>query len=469
MSEDFGSTVRSSRVAYPDPPEAGKARLSVVGLGKLGSPLAAVLADQGHSVIGVDVNAAFVEALQDGRAPVPETGLAELIQRNRSRLTATSDCREAVLATEMTFLVVPTPSKADGAFSLDRVLEACETIGDALGRKPGFHVVVITSTVMPGSTGGPIRAALERASAKLCGRDFGLCYNPEFIALGSVIRDMTQPDFVLIGESDPRSGKLLADLYERHWQKRAPVRRMSFVNAELAKIAVNTFVTTKITYANMLARLCERLPGADADVVTAALGLDSRIGPKYLKGALGYGGPCFPRDNVAFSALARSRGVQALLAEATDRFNRQQVEWLGEALLERLPTGGRVGILGLSYKPDTNVIEESQGIAFARYFLEKGVPVAVYDPAALPNARSCLKGPVEFAESAAECARQSDLLMIATPWEEFRRLSPADLKYGGARPVIIDCWRILSPGAFDGRAEIVALGQGPREGWKQTT
>ena len=199
---------------------------------------------------------------------------------------------------------------------------------------------------------------------------------------------------------------------------------MNYVNAELTKLSVNTFVTTKISYANMLAQICETLPGADADVVTAALGCDTRIGPKYLKGALGYGGPCFPRDNVAFSALARDNGVPALLAEATDELNRRQVPRMAELVLSHLPEGGTVGVLGLSYKPHTEVIEESQGVAIAKALLAAGARVVVYDPAAMDNAQRVLTGDVIFAASAAECARQADVLAITTPWPEFQE-SPA--------------------------------------------
>jgi len=439
-----------------------KLKISVIGLGKLGSPMAAVLASKGHQVIGVDVNAGSVDALRRGLAPVRETGLDELIVANHERLTATTDYDEAILGSEMTFVIVPTPSQADGTFSLEYTLAACRNIGAALRGKNCFHVVVITCTVMPGSTGGPIRSCLEEASGKVCGEGFGLCYNPEFIALGSVIRDMMHPDFILIGESDPRSGEMLADLYLDHWDPKPPIRRMSFVNAELAKISVNTFVTTKITYANMLARICERLPGADCDVVTAAIGCDTRIGHKYLKGALGFGGPCFPRDNVAFNSLARQVDARAFLAEATDRFNREQVGWVVEDLLRRLPTGGQVGILGLSYKPNTGVVEESQGVALAQQLAEKGVPVVVYDPQAMDEARPLLEGRVRFAASVSECAGEADLLLIATPWEEFKRLLPADLRKGGRRPVVVDCWRILPENVFAATADLVVMGQGPK-------
>jgi UDPglucose 6-dehydrogenase len=236
---------------------------------------------------------------------------------------------------------------------------------------------------------------------------------------------------------------------------------MNFVNAELTKLSVNTFVTTKISYANMLAEICETLPGADAGVVTAALGCDTRIGAKYLMGAVGYGGPCFPRDNLALAALARDNAVPALLAEATDAVNRRQIPHLLEAVLAALPSGGTAGVLGLSYKPGTDVIEESQGLGLAKLLSRTGLPVVVYDPAAMDNARLHLGPGVTFAPSLADCASQADVLVIATPWPEFRSLCAENLKCGAWRPVIVDCWRILDPENFRGRAEYRMLGQGP--------
>src|SRR5205823_4866373 len=178
--------------------------------------------------------------------------------------------------------------------------------------------------------------------------DFGLCYNPEFVALGSVIRDLRNPDFVLIGESDPRSGEMLAALYPSLCDNDPPIARMNTVNAEIAKLAVNTFVTTKISYANMLAQLCSRLPGADVDAVTSALGLDGRIGERYLRGGARYGGPCFPRDNAAFASLARRLGTAAVLAQATDEVNRTQVAWVAQEVRARLEPGDVVAVLGLA-------------------------------------------------------------------------------------------------------------------------
>jgi UDPglucose 6-dehydrogenase len=428
---------------------------SVIGLGKLGAPMAAAIASKGLYVIGVDVDVRKVEALSSGQPPVFEPGLTDLLQAAKGRLTATSDLSAAVLASDVTFIVVPTPSEPDGGFSLKYVLQACEGIGVGLATKNGFHLVVLTSTVMPGSTGGPVREALEETSGKRCGEDFGLCYSPEFIALGSVIRDFLNPDLILIGESDPQSGTLLEQLYRRICENNPPVARMNFVNAELTKLAVNTFVTTKISFANMLARICERLPGGDVDVVTRALGMDSRIGPKYLKGAVGYGGPCFPHDNLALIALADQLGVSATIAEATHKFNRSQVDWLADRLKEYLSPDGKVGILGLTYKPHTDVVEEAFGLMLAAKLADRGYTVVAYDPAGLGNAQRILGSRVRFVEAAEQCIAEADVVVVATPWPLFREL-PAET-WGRHSPprVVIDCWRIL--GHLAGHAHVAHI------------
>ncbi len=433
-------------------------KLSVVGLGKLGAPLAAALASRGHSVVGVDLVPATVEAINAGRAPVVEPGLQDLLDVTDGRLRATADIADAVANSEVTFILVPTPSGPDGGFVLDHVLPALEQVGAAAAAKGERHLVVITSTVMPGSTDGPIREALERSSGLTVGEGIGLCYSPEFIALGSVVRDLLHPDLILVGESDPESGQKLGDLMSSVVLTEPPVQRMNLVNAELAKISVNTFVTTKISYANMLAEMCEQLPDADVDAVTAAIGLDSRIGSKYLKGATPYGGPCFPRDNVALSRLARSLGVIADIAEATDAINRRQVDRLATRLVGRVPAGGRVAILGLSYKPDTPVVEEAFGMGLAAALVEAGLAVDVHDPAALESARSVLGSSVTYHDAASACLVGADAVVIATPWPEFAELTGAAFDTG-RKPLVVDCWRIL-PEATTEALEVWHIGTG---------
>jgi UDPglucose 6-dehydrogenase len=434
-------------------------KISVVGLGKLGAPLAAVLATRGFQVIGTDVNPAAVGAINEGRAPVDEPRLQELITGSAGRLSATDDAVSAVSGTDATFIIVPTPSDSTGRFSNEYALKAMATVGQGIRRKEGYHLVVMTSTVMPGSTGGVLRDALERHSGRAVGPALGLCYNPEFIALGSVVRDMLRPDMILIGESDARAGDMLEGIYRRSCENEPAIRRMNFVNAELTKISVNTFVTTKISYANMLADICDHLPGADVDVVTHAVGADSRIGAKYLKGATGYGGPCFPRDNVAFAALARSIGANPDLAEATDRVNRYQIERVLGAVHARMDGQGSVGILGLAYKPDTTVIEESQGVALAERLLAEGHSVVAYDPKALEDALSRLRGRLLSAESAEACVRAADIVVVMTPWPAFRALGASVFERPGRRMTVIDCWRIL-PDEVRQAADLVYVGKG---------
>jgi UDPglucose 6-dehydrogenase len=438
-------------------------RLSVIGLGKLGSPLAAVLAKKGFEVVGLDLNPQYVATINAGQAPVDEPLLQLLLDQNKDRIRATTDYDDAVLNSDISFIIVPTPSGSNGFFSNRHVIAAVESIGAALRGKSAYHLVVVTSTVMPGSTGGEIKNALERSSGRQVGDTVGLCYNPEFIALGSVVNDLLLPDFILIGEGDDRSGTLLADIYAQVCDNNPAVLRMNFVNAELCKISVNTFVTTKISYANMLAEMCDNLPDADVDVVTNALGSDSRIGRKYLKGAVGYGGPCFPRDNKAFAALGRSLGVRCDIAEATDAINVHQIERFQAVVASRCKRGDPIGILGLSYKPGTGVIEESHGFALALALSNDGYTVYVFDPVALPSASAVLGKRVIATVSAAECASRSKLIIIATPWPEFASLNLSALCNGTERKTIIDPWRCLQTKSLEEVAEVIHLGTG---GWK---
>jgi UDPglucose 6-dehydrogenase len=417
--------------------------LSVIGLGKLGSPLAACFAARGFRVTAVDVDKNKVDAINRGVPPVHEPDLAELIQETEGRLSATEAAEAAVRGSEATFIVVNTPSEPSGGFSLRYVLPTLEAIGKTLRTKPGFHLVVLTSTVMPGSTGGQVKSTLERTSGKTCGEHFGLCYSPEFIALGTVIRDFYFPDFLLIGESDSQSGEILEEIYRRTCKNTPFVARMNFINAEITKLAVNTYITTKISYANMIARLCEKLPDADANVVTNALGLDTRIGPRYLKGAVSYGGPCFPRDNRALAALAARVGASSGLAEATDLFNRAQIKSLAELVKRHHSGDDAIGILGLTYKPDTDVVEEAFGLLLAQELSAANIPVVVYDPSADVARALSQYETVRRANSARECIAQSDVVVLATPWQEFREVPAEQWARHSPPRAVIDCWRVL--------------------------
>jgi UDPglucose 6-dehydrogenase len=428
--------------------------ICVVGLGKLGSPLAAVLASKGHNVIGVDLNAYFVDALNAGRAPVVEPQLQDLIDASKGRLRATRDYAEAVPKTDISFIIVPTPSDETGVFTNRFVLDAVRAIGAALKTTDRYHVVNITSTVMPGSTEGEIRLALEESSGRTVGKDVGLTYNPEFIALGSVVRNMLYPDMILLGESDPRAGDVLEAVYKISTNNNPPIQRMNLVNAEITKISVNTYVTTKISFANMLAEICEGLSGADVQVVTQALGKDTRIGSKYLQGALGFGGPCFPRDNIAFGKMAERVGARADIALAGEAINKHQINRITTLVRKNLDASREVAVLGMSYKPDTPVVEESQGVMIAHDLASAGVRVAVFDPLAMEGARWALKDNVRYGQDLADAVRDASTIVIATPSKEYAENAALLCRKG---VTVIDCWRVLSDA---GDATLVHVGRG---------
>ncbi len=414
-------------------------QIAVFGLGKLGSVLASLHAAKGHTVVGVDLSAAFVDSVNNGQAPVEEPGLQALFDQSAGRLTATTDAAEALKGAEASYVIVPTPSDANGVFSNKHLVNALRQIGQSLADHDDPHTVVITSTVMPGSSDRELRAALEETSGRKVGDGIGLVYSPEFIALGSVVRDMKFPDVILIGESDARAGDLVVANARTVVENEPAIRRMTLVNAEIVKIAINTFVTTKISYANMLAEICDKMPGADVDVVTAAVGADSRVGSKYLKGALGYGGPCFPRDNIALSRFGDSLGVDASIAKATDAINDRQVGRIVKIATDLTPAGSNISILGLAYKPDTPTCERSQGIGIANELADAGYVVTVHDPLALDTAQSALKPGITSAADSSAAISAAATVIIATAWPQYANLGEAAL----AGKSVIDCWGIV--------------------------
>lgn len=435
-------------------------KISVVGLGKLGLCIAACFASKGYRVTGVDIDAGKVEKINRGLSPIEETGLAALLRKAKKNLLATQDTEKAVLTSDITFVVVATPSLADGSFSNEYLEKALQAIGLALKKKRSYHLVAVTSTVMPQTVEKVAKFLLEKTSGKKCGRDFGIAYNPEFIALGSVIHDFLNPDFILIGEMSARDGDILEEVYRRTCDNEPRFARMSPVNAEIAKISLNCYVTTKITFANSVAALCERIRGADAHVITSALGLDSRIGSKYIKPGLGYGGPCFPRDNAAFAALARIFETRAKLAEMVDEVNRDQVMRVVGAVKEVLSRNGkgaknaRIAVLGLSYKPNTPVVEDSQALEITRVLAAEGFRISVFDPQAQENAKGVLGEQVRYSKGVTDCLRGADVAVIAVPWQEFRKIDFRKLKRGAA---VLDCWRLLPK---RGQAPVRYLGVG---------
>lgn len=402
--------------------------IAVIGLGKLGAPLAATLAFVGHRVVGVDLNADTVDTVNRAESPVDETGLAEMIRHlPPGAFRATTDTRAAVDQTDLAFVVVPTPSDQSGRFSNDYVSAAVANIGDALRGTDRPYIVVVSSTVMPRSTGTVLRTALESAARRPLGPDLALFYSPEFIALGSVLNDLRNPDFVMIGYTEPlaQQGEVIEEVLRTVVEKTKRVHHLATVDVEVAKLAVNVYVTMKISFANQLAELCEHA-GAHASIVARAVGDDSRIGPKYLKPGAAFGGPCFPRDAVAFQRFAADLGIHAPLAGATTQINDYQPFRIARLLLDH----HRVGVLGAAFKADTAVTEHSFGLAVAQ-LLRDDHEVSVHDPVA--------PIPEEFhaVDDAHALVAASDAVLVATPWPFY-----ASLDFSNTA-LVVDMWDLI--------------------------
>lgn len=437
-------------------------QISVIGLGKLGVPLLAVLLDAGYEVVGMDVDPRRVEAINAGRSPVDEPGVQDLLTKYRStngspRYVATTLARLAVLTTEATFIIVPTPSGEDGGFTLEFLEPAAREVGKALRQKEGWHLIVIVSTVMPGQT-AELAEILEQESGKRCGRDFGLCYSPTFIALGDVVRNLREPDYVLIGSKNSRATDELFGIFQRMTRPNTPMVVMSWTSAEIAKIAQNSYITNKIAFANELSRLCKAIPGANVDDVTLALGLDRRVGPHYLRAGTAYGGPCLPRDNRALRRAGEDAGVTLLLPSVIDLINKHTTGFLAQEVLRASSPGQVVGVLGLSYKMGTPCLEESASIHLISALADKR-RVVVYDHLAMGEARRVLGPRVLYEASAARCIEASDVVVLMhndvtlLDWQDetgFRHF---------AGKTVIDPWRVAK-NALDFPATRVLLGVG---------
>jgi UDPglucose 6-dehydrogenase len=411
--------------------------LAVIGLGKLGLPLAALLATSGNQVKAFDALDSVRSAIRNKTLDTNEPGLINLLNKDSIQLEIVDSIAESIKGAEAVFIIVPTPSLASGHFTNEYLLNAISEIGQALELTQKL-VIDVVSTVMPGSCDGPIKVALEQNSGRTIGEDLGLCYNPEFIALGSVIHDMENPDMHLIGQSSDWAGEVVENALKSIVKVQVPSRRMNLKEAELVKIAVNNYVTMKISYANMLMQGSTLLGGIDIDVVTDAIGLDSRIGRKYLKAAAAYGGPCFPRDTKALTALYKDLGLADSLSQATRVINESHSEFIADQVSKNLTKGMTVGIAGISYKTGTTVTEESPGLALASALSSRNLKIAFWDDegATVQNA-SLTDSYTEF-NSAEELIINSDFIVVTRPLNDVSNFA---LAIRTTTKPYIDLWR----------------------------
>src|SRR5882724_937623 len=406
--------------------------ICVVGAGYVGLVTGAVFADLGNEVVCVDNLADKIDALQAGRLPIYEPGLEEMVVRNMSdgRLSFSTDLAAAVRKSVIVFIAVGTPPKVDGQADLSAVEAVAEEIGRAMDR----YTVVVNKSTVPVGTGEFVREVIERHQRQPV--PFDVVSNPEFLREGSAIEDTLRPHRIVIGARTQQVAMTLLELY-------APLERPMIItdvpSAEMIKYASNAFLSTKISFINAIANICE-LAGADVTQVIKAVGLDARIGHAFLQAGLGYGGSCFPKDSDSLVHTAATLGYDFRLLRAAIDVNRERAEHFVAMITKALsPLDDRViAVLGLAFKPNTDDMREAKSVEVIRRLVELGATVCTYDPVAIPNARRELPADVTYCDSAYEAATGADALALVTEWNEFKFLNLERVRALMRRPVVFD-------------------------------
>ena len=418
-------------------------QICVVGTGYVGLVTGACLADFGMEVTCVDKVAEKIDMLRGGQMPIYEPGLEALVLRNMEagRLQFTTDLPSAVHQAQAVFIAVGTPAREDGSADLSYVVQVAEAIADHM---KGYKVVVTKSTV-PVGTGALIEKILrERTGGRV---PFSVVSNPEFLREGSAIEDFMNPDRVVIGARDGKAVEIMKEVYSPLETLEVPFVVTNVETSELIKYASNAFLATKITFINEVAALCERL-GADVIQVARGMGLDQRIGPQFLHPGPGYGGSCFPKDTEALVEIARAAdmtfAIVETVVEVNHRMQQRAVDKVVEALVGE-PRGRTVAVLGLSFKPGTDDIRESPAITVVRGLLERGARVRAFDPVAMEQARTVLPDGVTYCDDAYDAAKDAEVLVLATEWNEFRLLDLDRLSRQLASPVVVDLRNVWDP------------------------
>ncbi len=434
--------------------------ISVIGTGYVGLVTGACFAEFGVNVTCMDTDARRIAMLEKGAVPFYEPGITELVAKGlrENRLAFTTDIAKAVDQALVLFIAVGTPSRADGSADLSYV----EEVGRGIAKNMNGYKVIATKSTVPVGTGEKLREVIK---ANLSGSyRFDIVSNPEFLREGSAIEDFLRPNRVVIGADSDQAIAIMKDLYRPLYLIETPFVVTDIATAEMIKYASNAFLATKISFINEIANLCERV-GADVQVVAKGMGLDHRIGSKFLHAGPGFGGSCFPKDLAALVQTGERVGYQLEIASAAARVNAQQrhrmVEKIGDAVGG--VKGKTLGLLGLSFKPNTNDLREAPALAIAQQLMNEGAVIRAYDPAALEEGSKLLPGLVAC-KDAYDAAEGADALIIVTEWNQFRNLDFDRLKTALRRPMLIDLRNVYDPARIAGFGfHYVSVGRPKRE------
>ncbi|MEW6044188.1 MAG: UDP-glucose/GDP-mannose dehydrogenase family protein [Thermoproteota archaeon] len=434
-------------------------KIGIIGLGFVGLSFASVLGSKGYSVIGADTDAKKISMIKNGKTPFYEPKLTETLKEAlKGGLYVTTDISPVVNECELIFITVGTPQQKNGSIDLTMIKSVSEKMGKLLAKTTNKPTIVVKSTVLPETTIKVVLPILEKKSKKKVGRDFGLVTNPEFLRETNAIHDTINPHVVVIGSFDDRYAQKVEKFY-LSFHKNVPIVRTNHQTAEMIKYANNSFLATKISFINQIAKICEAVPGANVDDVAKTIGLDPRIGPLFLNAGPGYGGSCLPKDVKAIINFSLQTGVKSPLLNAVELINNEQLEGMISVIKKKLGSlkGKRVTILGLAFKPDTDDIRDSVSIKLIELLLKNKTDIIVHDPKAIENTRTIFGQKIRYAHSLNDALKGSYCAILMTAWKQYTSINNNNLKFM-KKPIIIDSRRVLTKKNLD--ADYYALGIG---------
>ncbi len=446
-----------------------KYSVSILGTGFIGLCSAACFANKDIKVLASTHNEKKAAMINGGRAPFFEAGLQEMMDEIKKKkphlLQCLTDPIRAIIETDISMITQGTPMKQDKSIDLSFIENTAREIGESLKKIDKYHLVVVRSTVVPGTTRNLVGKIITETSGKEPGKDFGLCMQPEFLAEGRSIEDTLHPDRIIIGEFDEKSGAMLQEFYKYFYGdhlKNCTILRMNLESAELVKYGNNCLLSTKISYANEFANFAQLVPNVDVVQVMKGVGLDYRLNPRFLGAGVGFGGACFHKDVNAIKAWAKAKGYHSRLLEAVLAINDDQavkIVDIAEELAGKL-AGRRVTLLGLSFKPGTDDMRGAASIRIVNELLKRNVTDIIgYDPKANVTAREVFGDRIQYAENIEDALKDSECTFLVTEWDEFKTLNPSDFKNKMKTPNLIDGRRIFDYDKFHGELPFRAIGR----------
>ena len=433
-------------------------KIAVIGLGFVGLSLTSVLASKGNNVVGIDVDAEKCKKICDGISPFFEPDLEKILKIGLKKKLIISDDFSLIKDCDMIFVAVGTPQKSNGAIELSMIKKAVASVGKILSKTKKNPIVLIKSTVIPGTMQNVILPILEKRSGKKAGKEFGLISNPEFLRESSAIRDTKFPHVIVLGGYQTKFMKKA----KRFFSKLHPNVSIIITNhqtAEMIKYANNSFLATKISFINQLSNICQNIPGANIDDIAKTIGLDPRIGALFLNAGPGYGGSCLPKDMKALINFADTIGINPTLLNAVEKTNQKQMQNIISLMEKTLGTlaSKRITVLGTAFKPNTDDIRDSIAIELIKKLLKKKSRIIIYDPKAMKNTKGVFGEKIIYARSVTEALNKSQCVILMTHWKQFEKLNNNSIKHMNKK-FVIDCRRILVEKEL--RAEYHAIGIG---------